>query len=46
MIKKQGKQYCVISHTTGKKLACYKTKKEAKADLERRRKFKHMKKGK
>ncbi|MDI6892944.1 MAG: hypothetical protein QMD08_08210 [Actinomycetota bacterium] len=33
MIVKRGKEWCVISHRTGKNLGCYPTEKEAKERL-------------
>ena len=39
-IKKEGNEYCVISHTTGKTLSCYSTKEEAEKALERMKRFK------
>jgi len=37
------REWCIFSHKTGKKLACYPTKKEAKEGLKRMKMFKHMK---
>jgi len=42
-IKKSGKKWCVFSHETNKKIACFDSEAEAKAGLKRMQKFKHMK---
>ena len=41
MIRKMGSKYCVISHTTGKKMGCYMTEEEAKKRMRQIKFFKN-----
>lgn len=41
VVKKIGNKWCVVSHTTGRKLGCYNTEAEAKRRLKQIQFFKH-----
>lgn len=46
MIRKVGNKYCVVSKTTGRKLGCYSSKKQAVKRLRQVEYFKNLKKSK